>query len=293
MSYKIGVDSGGTHVVACSYANNADCINKAVEGSGNILIDPAETVNNVSKAINEAALANETCEKILVGIAGLESASNIQPYLDQIKRNTKKVCPNIYFISDAKLALINGLEGEDGFLAIAGTGSIVYGKQNGKFLRIGGWGPLLDDIGSGYSIARSTIQQILHLFDLGKKSSLTEAAFTYFEVDSIPGLVSKYYKTDRAGIAGFSLKVAQQAEAGNADAIKILKDQGNELAQEILDIINRFSKDKVNYKLALSGSVLTKNKILRTELIDKVTQSYPQIKIIITTRNNSAAVNYF
>lgn len=293
MSYVIGIDSGGTHITATAYKNNLELITTTA-GPGNIFLNPSQTIENLTKVISNTSkkLSSEKCERILIGIAGLESADNPQPYLDKIKDYFKSLTKNIIFISDAKLALINGLEGKDGFLAIAGTGSIVYGKQQNKFLRAGGWGYLLDDIGSGYRISQEAVTTALEKMDRGENSSLTPAILEYFKANNLKNVVSQYYKLNRTEIAAFSLKIAQEANQKNSEAIGVLQHQASLLADEIIHLIKRYPQEEVSLNLALSGSVLVNNQIIQKEIEAIVKQTYPTINITITKRSNTAAVNY-
>lgn len=293
MSYVIGIDSGGTHITATAYKNNLELITTTA-GPGNIFLNPSQTIENLTKVINNISkkLSSEKCERILIGIAGLESTDNPQPYLDKIKDYFNSLTKNIIFISDAKLALVNGLEGKDGFLAIAGTGSIVYGKQQNKFLRAGGWGYLLDDIGSGYRISQEAVTTALEKMDRGENSSLTSAILEYFKADNLKNVVSKYYKLNRTEIAAFSLKIAQAANQKNSEAIEVLQHQASLLADEIIHLIKRYPQEEVSLNLALSGSVLVNNQIIQKEIEAIVKQTYPTINITITKRSNTAAVNY-
>lgn len=292
MNYRIGVDSGGTHVIASAYGRGPKNLSAAIYGSGNIFFNAEETVKNISLAIKDSAIKNQTCEKILVGIAGLESTAFPESSLNKIKTNVVNICSDISFVSDAKLALISQLKGKDGFLAIAGTGSIIYGKQNKQYLRAGGWGYLLDDIGSGYRITQEAVINLLKDYDSGKQCSYQQIIFDYFHVNSMRALISKYYKLNQTQISGCSLKLAKAAEAGNKQVIKVFKCQGELLAEEIIRLILRYNLNKVEYRLALSGSVLVKNYIIQNEVKKIILEKFPQMKITVSTQNNNMAVNY-
>ncbi|MCX8722037.1 MULTISPECIES: BadF/BadG/BcrA/BcrD ATPase family protein [Lactobacillus] len=292
MQYRIGVDSGGTHVVANAYSKDLNSLSSVIFGPGNIFTNAEEAVTNISSAIKNAAIKGQTCEKILIGIAGLESSLSPELYLDKIKTNVKEICTDIHFISDAKLALINGLKGKDGFLTIAGTGSIVYGKQNEKYLRAGGWGYLLDDIGSAYRIAQEATINMLQDYDSGKPCSYQQTIFKYFHVQTVHELISKYYQIEHTQIANFSLELAKIAEKGDRQAVKVFELQGKQLAEEIIRLIQRYPANEIEYRLALSGSVLIKNLIVQNKVKEVILKKFPQMKITISTHNNNMAVNY-
>lgn len=53
-----------------------------------------------------------------------------------------------------------------GIIVISGTGAIVYGiTQQGERHRIGGWGHILGDPGSGYEIGLHTLQTVMKSYD--------------------------------------------------------------------------------------------------------------------------------
>lgn len=293
MAYKIGIDSGGTHVVAGLYDENNKLLNSSTQGAGNILLNPQNTVQNIINAVKEVLPSQGQVSLILAGIAGLETMQNSENYLDEIRSSLAKITSNIHFISDAKLALISNLKGQDGFLAIAGTGSIVYGKQNNKYLRSGGWGYLLDDYGSGYRISQEALSTALIVYDQGEDFSFTEDIFDFFKVESYEKLVAKYYKLSRPQIGEFATIVDKLGMQGNVDAVLILKHQADLLAHEINSLINRYDEKAITQNLALSGSVLKNSKIVQEEVIAQVHHFYPNMKIIFNDDNNNSAVNYF
>lgn len=84
--------------------------------------------------------------------------------------------------NDAICALASGTYGESGIVLIAGTGSIsyCYNKKTNELNRVGGWGYVLGDEGSGYDIGRQALVAIMKSYDgRGKSTQLTEALKTF------------------------------------------------------------------------------------------------------------------
>jgi hypothetical protein len=73
----------------------------------------------------------------------------------------------VHIESDATLTLKSVLaEGAEGILLIAGTGSVIfYQPSGGSARRIGGWGPLLSDEGSGYRIGLRALRHYVNVLD--------------------------------------------------------------------------------------------------------------------------------
>ena len=59
---------------------------------------------------------------------------------------------------DTPIAHAGALEGRSGVVVIAGTGSVVYGRNDeGWSCTLGGWGFLFGDEGSAFAIARDSL----------------------------------------------------------------------------------------------------------------------------------------
>jgi len=293
MTYLIGVDCGGTHIVGQTWISDttAQPYQEATAGPGNVLLDFDGAMQNLTSVLDQLVnpLPVDQIEHILIGIAGIETAG-LTEQIQQII--TQRYHITIDVISDAKLALLNGLSGEDGALVIAGTGSVVYGRQNGKFLRVGGWGAVLGDEGSAYDIARRALKQVLTQVDAGQTSQLTPAILKQLQAPDIAAAVKQFYAQNRQTNAKLALPIAELATRDDPEAVMILTTATQSLAEQIMTIYQRFTDPKPT-KVALSGSVLQKNPIVRTAIIDAVQRELPKIKFINIDTNNAHAVIYW
>lgn len=83
-----------------------------------------------------------------------------------------------------------GTEGRDVCVLVAGTGSIAmaFSRRFGRYEkvgRVGGWGPLLGDDGSGFDIGRQAIRHVLEVQDRlhtseSREDSLSDAVLHHF-----------------------------------------------------------------------------------------------------------------
>lgn len=117
-------------------------------------------------------------EAAWLGIAGVDSPVDVTTLSPHIGTLLSIPCPSHRLIVANDTSLLaspiadsNRPEIKSGVVAIAGTGSIVMSfrrKRNGmlKVLgRVGGFGWLLGDEGSGYSVGRSAVRKVLDLAD--------------------------------------------------------------------------------------------------------------------------------
>ena len=74
---------------------------------------------------------------------------------------------------DGMIALSGALAGENGIVAIAGTGSLVFGRRGSRTMRAGGWGYVFGDEGGAFWIARQALRAALrHEEGWGEKTAL-------------------------------------------------------------------------------------------------------------------------
>src|SRR5699024_890018 len=185
---------------------------------------------------SELGVANS--QMVVLVLAGVDSGvfrETIQSVLAQFK-------PENVLLNDACMAQYALLDGEDGCLVISGTGSIVIGKFEGVENRVGGYGNLLGDEGSGYDIAKELIKGVLNAFDKGKKfSELEENLMKQGGFSNIFELVKFVYSSSKDQVAELSMVVVKEAEKGNKQAIEILKEAGQKLADQVAMLIEKLN----------------------------------------------------
>ena len=96
------------------------------------------------------------------------------------------------------------MSGGTGCILIAGTGSICTGiTEDGKTARAGGWGHLIDDVGSGYALGRDALTAVVRAQDgRGAKTVLTDLVQKAWKVENIGQLIAETYSTaDKSHIA--------------------------------------------------------------------------------------------
>jgi N-acetylglucosamine kinase-like BadF-type ATPase len=288
MTYLIGIDSGGTHIVGSAWQADGKLLAQATAGPGNIFLNDTQTLINLKQVIRALTtqLADQPCSQVLVGIAGVETTNNAAAVAQELQ-TTFRIPTDV--ISDAQLALLNGLAGADGTLIIAGTGSIVYGHQQGKITRFGGWGQLLGDTGSAYKISEAAMKQALDDYDRQRESALQTLMCELLHANDMKAAVRQYYQLSRETIAAFAAKIAELADRGDVAATTIITQAAQALGQEAIGLLSRYQQP-APMQLALSGSVLTHNAMFRQALIATVQAQYPGIQPVVVTTNNSRGV---
>ena len=95
--------------------------------------------------------------------------------------------------SDAFISSIGAIGIDLGVLLIAGTGSIVIGRDKDRSMfRVGGWGPYFGDEGSGFWIGREAVRAALRSLDSQSPTGFTERVATGLGLKSISEVVGAW-----------------------------------------------------------------------------------------------------
>lgn len=257
MKYIIGIDSGGTKTEAIVYDLAGTQKKKVTTGFGNLLVDKAQGLTNIKTAIQDIFMdyAVEDCQMLVLGLAGIDGGG----LKEFVSEELASFHVPLVLLNDAQLAHYAFFKGQTGILVIAGTGSVCFGKTNELWERVGGWGHLFGDEGSGYYIGKLAIQQALNDYDLGNEvSTLTSQLLAEFKVDTILELVKVAYQLTKNQLADLAQVVAKLAPS-DAVSKNILLQAGKDLALEVEKLIVKMQLTDQIIPLALNGSVIEKN----------------------------------
>lgn len=274
MSIIVGLDGGGTKT-RCVFADESgNSILEITGGPSNFLsIGNDKAVSNILSVIksglNKLDSSIENISIILAGVSGAGRKYHADELQDALIKKLPESLKNVYVESDARVALEGALAGEPGAVLIAGTGSVIFGKdKSGKIHRVGGFGRVIGDEGSGYSIGVNTLKLISNMIDGRKeKDELLEKFNTIFHIKHENDLISLVHNPgfDVASIAMFTIK---NADEGSVEAKRILDKESGELIKHITTV-----KDKVGLKplkVVLIGSLIENRNYYSQLLIQKI-----------------------
>ena len=139
------------------------------------------------------ARLTETPDIICAGFAGAGRPESVTFYREVLQSLVPEA--QIIIESDAFISSIGAIGIDPGILLIAGTGSIVIGrdKDRGMF-RVGGWGPYFGDEGSGFWIGREAIRAGLRSIDRQSSTDFAQRIATALGLKSITEAVGAWAK---------------------------------------------------------------------------------------------------
>ncbi len=168
---------------------------------------------------------------------------------------------------DASIALSGATAGEPGIIAIAGTGSIAFGRNaTGATARAGGWGYVFGDEGGGFDLTRQALRAVLrHEEGWGPETILRRMLLKETGASDANDLLHRFYTTDfpRPRIAALSKLVDEAATTGDSVAVHLLKDAARELAAFAQAVRKRLFRDPGPIPVAYIGGVFRSRTLLR------------------------------
>jgi len=134
---------------------------------------------------------------------------------------------------DAMPALMCASGKLEGVVLIGGTGAFAFGiNEAGKQGRVGGWGYLLGDEGSGYDIGRRALQSVMRCYDYrGPDTLLVKKVLGKYNIPSLDELIPIVYHKDftRNTIAEVARLVFEAFDEGDEISRQLLTQAADEL----------------------------------------------------------------
>jgi N-acetylglucosamine kinase-like BadF-type ATPase len=287
----LGVDGGATKTVAVLVDSDGNEIGRGQGSSSNaesVGMDAA--VNALQTAIARARDSAHISSDILFETAWLGLAGIDRPYDQEVwEKHVAGLARHLHITNDGAL-LLSAFPSRVGVALIAGTGSVTWGRnERGETVRVGGWGHVLGDEGSGYIIALHALQVIARMVDgRGPATTLYERVLRAWNLHTIEDIMDKVYPVQNtAEIAQLAIQVFEAAEEQDAMAQWIIDVAGREHALATSTVCRKLDfPEHAPIQIALGGSLFIHQKLLVDSVVKYVKMRY-QIESI--TRVDDAA----
>ncbi len=236
MAYYLGVDGGQSSTTALIADREGSILGRGVGGPCNH-VGKAEGKARFEGAMNQclgeacaaAGLSRDGLEfdAVCMGFSG--GSEDKDAYLREAVKAERYI-----LTTDAWIALAGATGGAAGVMTISGTGSIALGRNAaGKTQRVGGWGYVYGDEGSGFDITRQALRAALRQAE--GWGPLTRLHDLLLEAEAAPdvNMLMHWFYTDaypRVRVARLSRLVDQAAREGDIVALEILHNAAQQLA---------------------------------------------------------------
>jgi glucosamine kinase len=252
--------SGGSNVIRVGEANAREALHTAVR-----------------QACATAKIAPDQIRGICIGASGAarpEIAAKIRSILAEL------TAARVEVVGDMVIALEAAFGAGPGVIAIAGTGSIVWGRDaSGRTARAGGWGFAISDEGSGHWIGRRAISAILQVHDEEQETALTAMVLHAWNLTTLDELVQKANSLPPPEFPRLFPVVLRAAEQGDPTARKLLADAATHLADLAAMIVRRLVAEPPYVPVAMTGSVFRKSADVRQVFYNALQTNFPGIEV--------------
>ncbi|MCL2521449.1 MAG: hypothetical protein FWE36_01155 [Erysipelotrichales bacterium] len=241
----IGIDAGGTKTLGVLFALNGKEIVRFENGVGSPAVDKIKALQNVKAVIDY--LFNKMTSKdelviIQIGMSGMGilSLDEKQTFIYDLE---KKYKVKVSLENDAVIGLYSIIKDKyaEGVLVLSGTGSAVFGKnKDHQTMLSGGWGHLLNEQGSAFSLVSNAVLKIIAAFEQNLKLSAFQKKFLeHLGINDCFDIKKIWYHKSKNELAAYARFINDQALRKDEEALILLKESGYSLGQYVLNLANK------------------------------------------------------
>jgi N-acetylmuramic acid 6-phosphate etherase len=282
----LGIEGGGTRTVALMADGWEKMIRRIEAGPGNVrLLDNAQLLG----LFQGIAASFPRPDAVGIGMAGARTE------LDQ--RRIRETACSVW--GDVPCRVTNDLEtalaampetdGAVRVLIVSGTGSCCFGKDTrGRTAKVGGWGHILGDGGSGYDIGLSALRAAVAMRDeSGKWPSLGKRILRRLRLKEPDELIAWAQGADKAEVAALAEEVFRAAGRGDELAVMDVDFRKTILARDAAACARKLAGSGMRVEFILAGGVLLKQPKFAAQLGARLRKLWPGATVTTLQREGA------
>lgn len=296
----VGIEAGASHTVALAVSADGQVLQRLEAGPANLWqLDD----NALVQLFRSLAQRLPPPAALGIGMAGARTPADHQ----RIRTAAAQVWPGIpcYACSDLETGLMaaeaphspagagrqRGLARQPAarVLVLSGTGSCCFGRSaQGRTVRVGGWGHILGDKGSGYDIGLSALQAVVHAYDCqGQWSRLGQRLLRALALNEPEDLVPWVQQAAKKDVATLAVEVFEAWAEGDSLAQQVLRAAAERLARDGATCARRLTRAGAPVQFVLAGSVLVKQPRFAAWVGRLLRQHWPGARPVCLTRESA------
>ena len=277
-----GWDGGGTKTEVCLTDETGRVTASAFFGPLNPNGASPERVSDTVKQcvlyMKEHAGALSEIGGLVIGMAGI-SNRGASAFVKNALASAGWTGP-FCLTGDQEIALAGAVDGP-GMLLIAGTGSVCCGRDiKGQPFRVGGYGYLIDDAGSGWAVGRSILAAVVRAEDgRGPATVLTGLVFERLKIKTVGDQITWLYtpETGKREVAALASLLPDALDRQDAAAAAIARQAASDLADLAETGWKKTGLKEGN--LAVTGSILLRIPVIRSLLEERLSRTCPLLRV--------------
>jgi N-acetylglucosamine kinase-like BadF-type ATPase len=286
LRYVIGIDGGATKTIALVGTENGKILGRGESGPSNYhnigVTAASEAIKQAVMKARQHAGIRKNVEVAVVALAAVDSPRDKATALQFIRRIG--IARKNLVVHDSLAALQAATSGQPGIIVISGTGCVAAGiNQAGKYVRAGGWGYLIDDMGSAYDIGAKALRSAFRMLDgRSPETNLAYAIKRRFRVKTLEDALREIYSA-RFGVDDIAGLTPMVSKLASSDGVcrRILGDAGVSLAELACIVAKRLKMKHDAITFSVVGGTFKAGRYLLQPFGARIKKEYPNAKIKI------------
>jgi N-acetylglucosamine kinase-like BadF-type ATPase len=272
--YFIGIDGGGTQTTAVVTNGDGSELARSQGPAGIVNVLEPEAGAHALADLATHALADARVTELPAVLCAALAGAGREPERASVERalSSLRIAGQVHVVGDFEAAMHDAFGLGPGILVIAGTGSSAWGRgQDGKCVRAGGWGHIIGDEGSGYSLGRVALMLAMREFDgRGENGGFMAAVLAQTEVQSGEGLVRWAAGATKAEVAALAGVLFDAAHRGSLSAQDAIEDAAAEIAMHAAALYDRLGPWDTPPAVALAGGLIEPGRPMREAVLREI-----------------------
>jgi len=255
----LGLDGGATRTVALLTDRARRVVRRCEAGPGNIRLLSDRQLRQLLGSFNVPAAH---LAAVALGMAGARTDADRA----RMRSAAAQIWPGIpcQTANDLETALAAALTpgrnpGHE-VLVLSGTGACCFGRSpGGRTVKVGGWGHLLGDRGSGYDVGLRALETVLARFDhTGRWPGLGARLLRKLTLNEPEDFIDWVRTASKAEVAALAVEVFAAAAGGDPIARQVVKETAAALTTNALACARRLVTRGQPVRFVLAGGTLLK-----------------------------------
>jgi N-acetylmuramic acid 6-phosphate etherase len=286
-TFFLGIEGGGTRTVALLADGHGRLVHRLETGPANWrLVGP----DGLLKQLHQQARQFPKPAAVAIGLAGVRGDEDRA----KVRQVAAHVWPDIpihtcHDLETALWAAGGSPEKMPRVIVLSGTGSCCYGRSPaGQTVKIGGWGHILGDKGSGYEIGLRALKAVVFYLDRdGEWTRLGRRILRATQLNDPEQLIAWVQTASKDQVAALAVEVFAAAKERDTIARDILEGAAHVLAKDAVACAKRLAPKCGPVEFVFAGSVLQKQPKFAAQVRRAIKERYPEARFTRLTRETA------